>query len=85
MHSMCMATKTISLNLPAYERLRRARRFSNESFSQVVLRAAWPGDTVTGAELLAMQQNAAPTFTEDELAAVEAAKSMDQLPVDKWR
>jgi len=29
--------KTISLDLKAYERLRQAREFENESFSQVIL------------------------------------------------
>ena len=34
----CMATKTISLELDAYEKLKRAKRGS-ESFSEVVRRA----------------------------------------------
>jgi hypothetical protein len=44
-----MATKKISLRLEAYERLRRARRNPGESLSEVILRARWPGQTLTGA------------------------------------
>lgn len=36
-----MAIKTISLELDAYEKLRRARRAPRESFSSVVRRARW--------------------------------------------
>jgi hypothetical protein len=36
-----MATKTISLELDAYEKLRRAKRDPGESFSSVVRRARW--------------------------------------------
>ena len=42
MHDMCMATKTISLELDAYEKLKRAKRSPRESFSSVVRRALWP-------------------------------------------
>jgi predicted CopG family antitoxin len=34
-------TKTISIDLEAYERLRRARRSRSESFSMVIKRATW--------------------------------------------
>lgn len=37
-----MATKTISLKVQAWNRLRAARRRPDESFSEVVLRAEWP-------------------------------------------
>ena len=40
-HDLCMATKTISLELDAYEKLRRAKRTPGESFSNVVRRAQW--------------------------------------------
>ena len=46
MHNACMATKTISLKLDAYEKLRAARRQPTESFSQVILRARWPEETI---------------------------------------
>jgi len=54
MHTECMATKTISLSLDAYERLRAARQHPRESFSSVLRRARWDeeGTPVTGAEVL---------------------------------
>lgn len=79
-----MSTKTISLKLEAYERLRRARRSPDESFSDVVLRAVWPGQTLTGAELLALLRKRGPTFSEAGLTRIEEAKALDLPPEDKW-
>jgi predicted CopG family antitoxin len=79
-----MATKTISLRLEAYERLKRARRFPGESFSEVISRAVWPNQTVTGRELLERIARRGPIMTEDEVAAVEAAKAETRVPEDKW-
>ena len=84
MHTLCMATKTISLRLEAYEKLRRARRYRGESFSEVVLRACWPEETITGAELLARYREHGPFFTEEQLARVEELKRNDRPPEDKW-
>ena len=47
-----MATKTISLELDAYEKLRRARQTPSESFSSVVRRAVFPGTPCTAGEVL---------------------------------
>jgi hypothetical protein len=41
MHDLCMPTKTISLELDAYEKLKAAKRSPRESFSSVVRRAQW--------------------------------------------
>ena len=84
MHITCMATKTISLRLEAYERLRRARRYPGESFSEVILRAKWPEQTTTGAELLARCRESGPVLTEAELDAIEELKVADRAPEDKW-
>ena len=46
-----MATKTITLELDAYERLRRAKR-GKESFSEVVRRARFDGEASSGASIL---------------------------------
>lgn len=46
-----MATKTISLELDAYERLKRAKR-GNESFSAVVRRARFDALESTGEAIL---------------------------------
>lgn len=47
-----MATKTISLELDAYERLRSAKTAERESFSAVVRRAVFLPDPHTGASIL---------------------------------
>lgn len=47
----CMATKTISLELDAYEKLKRAKRGS-ESFSQVVRRGRFDAEESTGGRIL---------------------------------
>lgn len=79
-----MGTKTISLKNEAYERLRAARRYPTESFSEVVLRATWPEDTVTAGGLLALIKASPPWFTSAELDAIEAAAHDDAPPEDKW-
>ena len=84
MHNTRMATKTISLKLEAYEKLRRARRYPGESFSDVILRARWPKETVTGAEFLEFSRKHGPFFQEDELRIIEEAKQRDAPPEDKW-
>ncbi len=85
MHSLCMPTKTISLRLEAYEKLRRARRFPGESFSEVVLRASWPGATLTGAELLERYREHGPFFSDEALDRIERVKAEDRPPEDKWQ
>ena len=47
----CMATKTITLELDAYERLKAAKR-GKESFSAVVRRARFDGESSSGASIL---------------------------------
>ena len=86
MHSLCMSSKTISLSLPAYERLRHARSRPEESFSQVILRAEWPEDTATGRELLKVMEERGAIYSVGQLASVEEArKAADRPPEDKWK
>jgi hypothetical protein len=47
-----MAVKTISLELDAYEKLRRAKRNPGESFSNVVRRARWVDIPLNAGRLL---------------------------------
>lgn len=82
--ALSMSTKTISLRIEAYERLRKARRYPGESFSEVVLRAQWPKTTITGAELLERYRNRGASFTEEGLSRIEELKIADRPPKDKW-
>jgi predicted CopG family antitoxin len=80
-----MATRTVSLKTEAYERLKAARRYPSESFSEVVLRARWPEETITGGELLRRYRTHGPFFSKTELDEIEAAKAaMNRPPEDKW-
>lgn len=79
-----MATKTISLSTAAYNRLRRHRRFRGESFSHVVLRARWPEEGVTAAELLERWKDEPAFFSEEELDSIDRAKADAPPPEDKW-
>jgi predicted CopG family antitoxin len=78
-----MSTKTVSLKKEAYERLRAARRYPTESFSEVVLRATWPEDTITARGLLDRHRRG-PHFEAEEIDRVEALKQRDRAPEDKW-
>ena len=78
-----MGVKTISLKDEAYNRLRAARRYPAESFSEVVLRAAWPEDTVTGRQLLDRLKSGV-RLTVDDITDIEFLKKKDKPPVDKW-
>lgn len=84
MHAARMATKTISLKVEAYEKLRRARRYPAESFSEVVLRATWPEETITGAQLLRRYREHGPFFREEDLERIERLKNEDRPPEAKW-
>jgi hypothetical protein len=79
-----MSVKTISLKREAYERLRSAKRSASESFSEVVMRAAWPEDTITARQLAALSRTGRPLFSDADLDRVAAAKRLDVPPEDKW-
>jgi hypothetical protein len=79
-----MATKTISLKVEAYERLKAAKRYENESFSDVVLRATWPESTVNAGDWLSLCRESGPTFTTQELDRIDELKRSDNPPEDKW-
>jgi len=78
-----MATKTISIDIEAYERLRRARTRADESFSQVIKRAEWGPPPSTAAALLAAVE-AAPVPSARTLARLEEAQRRDEEPADAW-
>jgi predicted CopG family antitoxin len=80
-----MSTKTISLKMEAYKKLKAARRYPEESFSEVILRATWPEQTITAGEFLERYRNQGPFFKEIELTRIEKLKRSDRPPVDKWK
>lgn len=85
MHSTCMATKTISLKIEAWERLRAARRTPDESFSQVILRAEWPERATRAADYLAARRARGAELSPETLDRIEALDRADVPPEDKWQ
>jgi predicted CopG family antitoxin len=83
-HIAWLSTKTISLKKEAYDRLRAARRFPAESFSEVVLRATWPEDTIAARGLLDLHKPGLRHFSDEELDRIEALRDGNVPPVDKW-
>jgi len=79
-----MATKTISLEIDAYEKLKAAKRSPRESFSEVVRRARWSDTPLTAERLLSLVS--AGRWPEGELDtdAIEAANASDAPPDDPW-
>lgn len=78
------ASKTISIDLDAYERLRRARRSRGESFSMVIKRATWPEPPRTAGALLEAML-ALPAVDASVLDRLERAQREDRTPGDPCR
>ena len=78
-----MATKTNTLELDAYEKLRHAKR-AGESFTEVVRRAVWVDAPATGESLLAYFRNGGSGTSDKYLDAVEDAARKDPIPDDPW-
>lgn len=76
-----MATKTISIDLEAYEALSRARRSPRDSFSQVIKRARWAEKKRTCGDLLAALDDM-PMVDEEILEHLERAQREDAAPDD---
>jgi predicted CopG family antitoxin len=84
MYTCSMATKTISIDLEAYERLRLARLSPDESFSRVIKRARWRDERKTAAELLRALQEV-PRPDPAVLERLDEAQRTDAPPEDPWR
>jgi hypothetical protein len=74
-----MATKTITLELDAYEKLRLSKR-RGESFTEVIRRARFEEFVATGASLRRYFRKGGSGVSEDYLNAVDAAERNDQPP-----
>ena len=83
-----MATKTITLELDAYERLRKAKRTSRESFSSVVRRAVFPDEPVTAGELLdtirKRMDNGLIRLSLESLEALDLAQEYPRISDSEW-
>lgn len=84
MYTQIMATKTISIDMEAYERLRSARLAPNESFSRVIKRAHWRNEQKTAAALLRTMESA-PRVDLDILDRLDDAQRDDAPPEDPWK
>lgn len=78
-----MATKTISLELDAYEKLRSAKK-RGESFTEVVRRAVLEDAPLTGAGLREYLWDGGSGVSEEYLNSVESAAENDPIPDDPW-
>lgn len=80
----CMATKTISVDLEAYECLERARQSPKESFSRVIKRAHWESPPSTAGKLFSQLQQSRP-LPDDVLDRLEQAQKEDAPPESPWK
>jgi predicted CopG family antitoxin len=78
-----MTTRTITLELDAYEKLKTAKR-GRESFSSVVRRCILPDGPKTGAALLDILQARTALLTEEELNVIESIDRNDSPPASPW-
>lgn len=78
-----MATKTISIDLEAYERLSRARLHPGDSFSRVIKRAKWESPAKTCGDLLESLAGM-PVAGDDVIERLERAQAEDQTPDQPW-
>ena len=78
-----MPTKTITLELDAYEKLRLAKR-RGESYTEVVRRAILVDAPLTGAALRDYYQYGGSGVSEKYLDSVEEAAKHDPIPDNPW-
>jgi hypothetical protein len=71
-----MATKTISLELDAYDKLKTAKRSERESFSSVVRRARFEGGSGFGSSILTVLQR---LHSDNRLISEEALDRLEEV------
>ena len=79
-----MATKTITLELDAYERLKRAKRSPRESFSSVVRRARFDDDVPTVADLLVHMERRTDFVSEEVLDEMDRVQHAPRVSTSLW-
>ena len=88
MPDLCMATKTISLELDAYEKLRSAKLTPRESFSSVVRRGIWDKPAYTAKDLLKFMEERAARGTllsEEVLDKLDEAQARPRNSSSHWK
>ena len=78
-----MATKTITLELDAYEKLRQVKR-GGESFTEVVRRAVWLDAPATSQSLRDYFHNGGSGISTKYLDTVEEVAKHDPIPDNPW-
>ena len=78
-----MSTKTISIDMVAYERLVNARLGPKDSFSQVIRRAHWQQQAKTCGALVAEWEQI-PAADEAVIMHLESAQQQDLPPDNSW-
>ena len=79
MHGLCMPTKTISIELDAYEKLAAAKKGPRDSFSKVIRRTHFENPAPTGADLLEHLDKLFAHLPDD---GVSLADALAELPED---
>ncbi len=80
---LCMATKTISVDLDAYAALSRARLSEKESFSQVIKRARWNRQAKSCGDIYKALAGM-PRASAAVIKRLDAAQKMDAPPDNSW-
>ena len=79
-HDAVVPTKTITLELDAYERLKAAKRTPRESFSEVVRRLPIPGHAFVGRDLLKLREQRGAYLTGEDADAIDELNRTDPHP-----
>mgnify|MGYP005857694315 CR=1 FL=1 len=80
MHGLCVATKTISIELDAYEKLAAAKTGPRDSFSRVIRRTHFERETPTGSDLLEHLDKLFRHFPNDSISLEDALAGLPDDP-----
>lgn len=86
-YDSCMATKTISIELDVYEKLKSLKKGGRESFSQVLRRAKWEESISTGASILQWLDTRIKekkVLSSNIIKLLDDAQASDKAPDSKW-